>query len=294
MLSLKKCNLCPRKCKVDRQKNVGFCKASDKLKIALFSVHMWEEPCISYEKGSGTIFFSYCNLRCVYCQNYEVSRGYGKEITIDRFSDICLELQDKGVHNINLVTPTHYVLQIIKGIKLAKNKGLNIPIVYNTSGYEDVFAIKCLKNTVDIYLTDLKYFDDSYGIKYSNVKNYFKVATNAIEEMFNQVGKPAFKDNVMIKGLIVRVLLLPGLVEDAKKIIKYLYAKYKDDIFISIMNQYTPVRKTEFQELNRSVTPLEYDELINYAYDLGVRNAFVQEDDTVSESFIPKFDKESV
>ena len=291
---LRKCMLCPRNCQVNRYIETGYCKAKAKIKVALASVHMWEEPCISGENGSGTIFFSHCNMGCIYCQNYKISKGYGKEISVKRFKEICLELQSKNVNNINLVTPTHYTPLIKKGLLKAKEEGLTIPIVYNTSGYEDVFTIKCLKNTVDIYLTDLKYFDDSYGIKYSNVKNYFKIATNAIEEMFNQVGKPDFKDNVMIKGLIVRVLLLPGLVEDAKKIIKYLYEKYKDDIFISIMNQYTPVRKTEFQELNRSVTPLEYEELINYAYDLGVRNAFVQEGDTVSESFIPKFDKESV
>lgn len=294
MYELKKCELCPKKCKVDRKKNIGFCKAKNKLKIALASVHMWEEPCISYKNGSGTIFFSYCNLQCVYCQNYEVSRGYGKEISIKRFSEICLELQEKGVHNINLVTPTHYVPLIIKGIKISKEKGLNIPIVYNTSGYESVDTIKKLEGTIDVYLTDLKYFDDKYARKYSNVTNYFSVATEAISEMYKQVGKPLIKNNLMEKGIIVRILLLPGLLEDAKKTVEYLYKTYKNNIYISIMNQYTPIRQTEFEELNQTVKESDYEELINYAYDLGIRNAFIQESGAISESFVPKFDKRGV
>ena len=294
MYELKKCELCPKKCKVDRRKNIGFCKAKNKLKIALASVHMWEEPCISYKNGSGTIFFSYCNLQCVYCQNYEVSRGYGKEISIKRFSEICLELQEKGVHNINLVTPTHYVPLIIKGIKISKEKGLNIPIVYNTSGYESVDTIKKLEGTIDVYLTDLKYFDDKYARKYSNVTNYFSVATEAISEMYKQVGKPLIKNNLMEKGIIVRILLLPGLLEDAKKTVEYLYKTYKNNIYISIMNQYTPIRQTEFEELNQTVKESDYEELINYAYDLGIRNAFIQESGAISESFVPKFDKRGV
>lgn len=294
MNELKECRLCPRDCKVNRYNNLGFCKASNKLRVALASVHMWEEPCISYKNGSGTIFFSHCNLKCVYCQNYSIRDGYGKDISVNRFSDICIELQNKSVHNINLVTPTHYVPQIIKGISKARKKGLTLPIVYNTSGYESVTTIFLLNKTVDIYLTDLRYYDNKYGKKYSCVDNYFDEASKAIEAMYNQVGVPVFDGDILIKGVIVRVLLLPSLLEDAKNIIKYLYNKYQDNIIISIMNQYTPVKEFKYSELNRKVTDEEYNELIEYAYDLGVRNAFVQEDGTASESFIPKFDKEGV
>ena len=294
MSELKECILCPRDCKVNRYNSLGFCKASNKLRVALASVHMWEEPCISYKNGSGTIFFSHCNLKCVYCQNYSIRDGYGKDISVNRFSDICIELQNKKVHNINLVTPTHYVPQIINGISKARKKGLTLPIVYNTSGYESVTTIFLLNKTVDIYLTDLRYYDNKYGKKYSCVDNYFDKASKAIEAMYNQVGVPVFDGDILIKGVIVRVLLLPSLLEDAKNIIKYLYNKYQDNIIISIMNQYTPVKEFKYSELNRKVTYEEYNELIEYAYDLGVRNAFVQEDGTASESFIPKFDKEGV
>ena len=199
-----------------------------------------------------------------------------------------------GDENINLVTPTHYVTLIIKGIKKAKEKGLNIPIVYNTSGYESIDTIKELDGIIDVYLTDLKYYDDKYARKYSNVTNYFSVATKAIDEMYKQVGKSLIKNNLMKRGIIVRLLLLPGLLEDTKKIVEYLYKTYEDKIYISIMNQYTPIRKTEFEELNQTVKESDYEELINYAYDLGIRNAFVQEGGAVSESFVPKFDKRGV
>ena len=291
---LRKCEICPRECKIDRYTQKGYCKASNKLRVALYSLHMWEEPCISGTFGSGTIFFSYCNLKCVYCQNYKISFGYGKDISIKRFVDMCIELQNKKAHNINLVTPTHYVTQVIKGIKQAKKNGLNIPIIYNTSGYEQVNTIKLLTNTVDIYLTDFKYYDNLYGKKYSNVDNYCEIAKLALEEMYNQVGNPIIEKGIMIRGIIVRVLRLPGLVDDAKKILKYLYDTYKDNIYISIMNQYTPVRKTKFKELNRTVTIEEYYELVNYACDLGITNAFIQEDGTQTEGFIPNFNKEGV
>ena len=176
---LKSCKLCPRNCTVNRYEKVGYCKANEKIKVALASVHMWEEPNVSGKNGSGTIFFSNCNLKCVYCQNYKISEGFGKYISIDRFSDICIELQNKMVNNINLVTPTHYVPQIVKGIKLARKKGLKIPVVYNTSSYENVDTINLLKGTIDVYLADLKYYDDSYAIKYSNAREYFKVASRA-------------------------------------------------------------------------------------------------------------------
>lgn len=289
-----KCNLCPRNCNVDRSNGeIGYCGADNEMVIAKYSLHMWEEPCISGEKGSGTIFFSYCNMRCCFCQNYEISELHkGRTVSVEEFSDICLKLQEMGANNINLVTPTHYVPWIVKGLRLAKGKGLNIPIVYNTSSYENVSTIKMLEGLVDIYLPDLKYYDDSLGIKYSKCNNYFKYASVAIDEMVKQIGKMEIDNNGMMKkGVIVRHLLLPGHLEDSKKIIKYLYDKYHDNIIISIMNQYTPVRVLEYDELNHKVTEDEYDELINYAYDLGVRNAFIQEGDTQDISFIPDFDK---
>lgn len=294
MNTLKKCDLCPRNCLVNRYENVGYCRAKAKLKIALASIHMWEEPVISGRDGSGTIFFSHCNLGCIFCQNYKIRNGYGKEITIKRFSEICLELQSRGANNINLVTPTHYVPLIRKGLIQAKNRGLIIPIVYNTSSYENEATIENMKELVDVYLADLKYYDDSYAKKYSNCNNYFEVATKAIGKMVEQVGSPIIHNGLMKRGVIVRVLLLPGLLEDAKKIIKYLYETYHDNIYISIMNQYTPVDKYVYEELNNKVAESVYDELVNFAYDIGVRNAFIQEGETQNDSFIPNFNLENV
>lgn len=292
---LRNCTLCPRNCHVNRYQKKGYCKASSKLKVSLASLHQWEEPFISGVNGSGTIFFSHCNLGCIYCQNKKIRDGYGKEISIKRFSEILLEQQKRGAHNINLVTPTHYTPLIKKGLLKAKEEGLTIPIVYNTSSYENVDTIKMMNNIVDIYLADLKYYDDTYARKYSNAPNYFNYATMAIDEMYKQVGKPKFdKKGIMKKGLIVRVLLLPNRVDDAKKIIKYLHDKYDDNIFISIMNQYTPVKKLKYAELNRKVQDSEYDELINYACDIGVVNAYIQEGETQKESFIPNFNKAGI
>ena len=291
---LKSCMLCPRNCKVNRHKSVGFCGASDKVKLAYYSLHQWEEPVISGENGSGTVFFSNCNLRCLFCQNKKIStdrNSYGKEISNDKLKEIFLKLQDLGAHNINLVTPTHYVPQIIDVLKEVKNKNLKIPVVYNTSSYENVSTIESLKDLIDIYLADLKYFDDELGSKYSKCNDYFKYASLAIGEMYKQTGKFQIKDNLLASGLVVRVLVLPGHVEDSKKIIKYLYDTYKDNIIISIMNQYTPVCKIDaFPNLNRKLTDEEYDEVIDYACSLGIENAFVQEGETQSESFIPDFD----
>ena len=287
-----KCNLCPRNCNVDRENGeLGYCMAPSDIVIARYSLHMWEEPVISGEHGSGTIFFSYCNMRCCFCQNYEISELHkGRVVSVEEFCDICLELQNKGASNINLVTPTHYVPYIVDGLRLAKKSGLKIPVVYNSSAYENVDTIKMLEGIVDIYLPDLKYYDNSYGLKYSKCRDYFKNASLAIEEMVSQVGGVEVdNDGMMKKGVIVRHLMLPGAIEDSKKIIKYLYDTYHDDIIISIMNQYTPVRKLEYNELNHKVKDSDYDELINYAYDLGVRNAFIQEGETQDSSFIPDF-----
>lgn len=294
MNSLKSCRLCPRNCSINRYQKRGFCGASAKLKIALASLHMWEEPVISGKEGSGTIFFSHCNLGCIFCQNHQISQGFGKEISMKRFSEICLELQSKGANNINLVTPTHYVPLIKKGIKISKDKGLVIPIVYNSSSYENQETIDYMNGVVDVYLADLKYYSDIYGEKYSHCKNYFSVASKAISSMYEQVGDPIIHNNLIKRGVIVRVLLLPGLLEDAKKIIKYLYNTYQDHIFISIMNQYTPTEKYIYEELNHRVVESDYNELVNYAYDIGVRNAFIQEGETQVESFIPEFNLKNV
>lgn len=288
---LTKCNLCPRHCNINRHETVGFCKASDTLKIARADLHFFEEPCISGDKGSGTIFFTYCNLKCVFCQNYEISSdNIGKEITIEKFSEICLNLQNKGALNVNLVTPTHYIPLIKEGLKLAKLKGLTIPIVYNTSSYETTDSLKLLDGLIDIYLPDFKYYNDDIAIKYSSAPNYVNVCKDAIAEMYRQVGKPIFDDDgIMKKGVIVRHLLLPNMEDDSKKIIEYLYNTYEDNIYMSIMNQYTPMKKLKYEELNHTINDDIYDNLINYAYDLGVRNAFIQEGETQKKSFIPDF-----
>lgn len=288
---LKECKLCPRNCGINRYENRGVCGAGARIKVSHYSLHMWEEPVISGINGSGTVFFSHCNLRCIFCQNKKISTGgYGKEITNKRFLEILLELQKRGAHNINLVTPTHYVPQIVKVLQKAKDVGLNIPIVYNTSSYENVETIKLLDGLIDVFLADLKYFDDELAKNYSNCNNYFEVATAAIDEMYQQVGSPIVKDNLMLRGIIVRILILPGHKDDAKKIIKYLYEKYKDNIYISIMNQYTPVTKSLiYPNLNWTVTDGEYAEVVNYACDLGVTMAFMQDGETACESFIPDF-----
>ncbi len=290
---LERCSLCPRNCFVNRYQEVGFCGATDKIKIAHYSLHMWEEPVISGDRGSGTIFFSNCNLKCIFCQNQKISNGgYGREISNEKFQEICLKLQERGALNINLVTPTHYVPQIVSSLQKLKNKELKIPVIYNTSSYENVETIQMLDKIVDVYLADLKYFDSDLGIQYSHCNDYFKYASLAIDEMYKQVGSFVIGDDDLLKrGLIVRVLILPNHVDDAKRIIKYLYSKYKDHIIISIMNQYTPINKCDkFPNLNRRVAKDEYDEVINYALDLGITNAFIQDGESQSESFIPEFD----
>lgn len=286
-----KCSLCPRKCGVDREQKLGFCKMSQVLKIARASLHAWEEPCISGENGSGTVFFTGCTLQCVFCQNRDIATyNNGKEITVERLSEIFVELMEKGANNINLVTPTHYVPQIIEAITLAKNKGMNLPILYNTSGYENVETLKLLDGIVDIYLPDFKYYSNDIAKKYSNAPDYVEVAKLALEEMVRQVKTPKFDENgIMTKGVIVRHLILPSYSEDSKKVIKYLYETYGDDIYISIMNQYTPFGMEDYKELNRKVTTYEYNKVVNYAIELGVKNGFVQEGSAASESFIPDF-----
>ena len=293
---LKKCYLCPRKCGINRYKEKGYCKATNRIKLAYYSLHKWEEPVISGDNGSGTIFFSNCNMKCIYCQNKKISLdGYGKEISNKRLGEIMLELQKNKAHNINLVTPTHYVPQIAYVLKKIKNTDLTIPVVYNTSSYENIGTLMMMRGLVDIYLADLKYFDDELGKKYSDCDNYFEIATMAIDEMVRQVGKFELdEDGIMKKGVIVRVLVLPEHGRDAKEIINYLYHTYHDDIYISIMNQYTPVNKCTYKNLMKKVTEEEYEDVVNYALTIGVDNAFIQEGDTADESFIPDFDKSIV
>lgn len=294
---LNNCKLCPRNCNINRNNKIGFCKATNTVKVARAALHYYEEPCISGQKGSGTVFFSNCNLKCVFCQNYQISTcNNGKEITIERLSTIFLELQKKGALNINLVTPTHYVPQIIEALKIAKENGLSIPIIYNTSSYENVETIKLLKDYIDIYLPDFKYYDNDLAKKYSNANNYFEHASKSIKQMVKQTKKIVFdKNGIMQKGIIIRHMILPGYINDSKKIIKYIYDNYKDKVYISIMNQYTPLDNVKnFPEINRKVSKKEYDEVVNYAIELGINNGFIQEGDTAKESFIPIFDNEGV
>lgn len=294
---LSRCSICPRHCHVNRNNHeVGLCKVGNKLKIAKADLHFWEEPPISGTRGSGTIFFTGCNLRCAFCQNYDIStNNIGKEVSISRFADICLELQARKAHNINLVTPTVYIPLIIDGLKLAKKRGLKIPIIYNTSGYENVDQIKKLNGLIDIYLPDFKYYDNAVATKYSMAPNYKEVTTIAIDEMFHQVGEPKYdKKGIMKKGVIVRHLLLPTHLEDSKKVMDYLYDIYHNKVCVSIMNQYTVTRQLPFTELNQKVTDDDYDELINYACVIGITNAFMQESETADECFIPDFDCKGV
>lgn len=295
---LENCTLCPRECGVNRNKGQkGYCKVSSELVVARAALHFWEEPCISGEEGSGTVFFSGCALGCVYCQNHNISRGLaGKTITVERLSEIFLNLQEQGANNINLVTPSHYVLHIIEAVKMAKEKGLNLPIVYNCSGYEKAETIKLLDGIVDIYLPDFKYMDDDIARKYSNCRDYYIYASDALKEMVRQTGNAVFDGRgIMKKGVIVRHLTLPGCLEDSKKIIRYLYQTYGNNIYISIMNQYTPMSGVnKYPELQRKIFEDEYDQLVDYAIELGVENGFIQEGETASESFIPEFNNEGV
>lgn len=295
---LEKCMLCPRLCAVDRTKGEkGICGETDKVRLARAALHFWEEPCISGETGSGTVFFSGCNLRCVYCQNREISCGdSGKEITDERLAEIFLELQVKGAANINLVTPTHFVPQIIKAVSEARRRGLKIPIVYNSSGYERRETVELLKNTVDIYLVDFKYASSFMSEKYSSASDYSRMAQLALDEMVRQQPYLEFdEDSMMKRGVIVRHLLLPDGLEDSKSVVRYLYETYGERIYLSLMRQFTPYKiPEEFPELKRTVTDDEYEELLRFALELGVENAFIQEGEAAEESFIPPFDFEGV
>ncbi len=300
------CNLCPRECGADRDAGeLGYCRSDSRIRVARAALHRWEEPCISGKGGSGTVFFSGCNLRCVYCQNHEIAvGGAGKPVTMERLAEIFLELQDKGAENINLVTPDHYVTAVSEAVLQAKERGLLLPVVYNGSGYEKPEAIRSLAGIVDIFLTDFKYMDSLLAGKLSHAPDYPEKAKRALAEMVyitkSNVSSPlCFDENGMLRrGVIVRHLLLPGHKKNAKDVIRYVHETYGDSVILSIMNQYTPVsgiaERTDCKELYRKVTRREYEAVVEYAIGLGVKNAFIQEGGTAEESFVPAFDGEGV
>ena len=293
----KACTLCPRNCGVNRAEEKGYCKAPDEIYLARASLHMWEEPCISGKNGSGTVFFSSCPLSCVYCQNYDISNeNFGKKVSVERLSEIFLELQEKNAHNINLVTPTHYADKIITAASMAKEKGLKIPIVYNTSGYEKEETLLMLKDTVDIFLTDFKYWNAESALKYSKALQYPDIAKKALDVMYSLSGNLKYdKDGMLQKGVIVRILLLPGLLYEAKRITEYVYSRFKDKLIISLMSQYTPMPSCkDYPEINRKVRKKEYERLVDFALGLGCENVYIQEGTSSSESFIPPFTLEGV
>ena len=309
------CCLCPRNCHVDRtQEKTGYCGQTDQIRAARAALHMWEEPCISGDAGSGAVFFSGCPLGCVFCQNHSIAAGrLGKTIATERLAEIFLELQDQKAWNINLVTAGHFAPQVVRALELAKGQGLKLPIVYNTSGYEKVETLRMFEGLVDIYLPDFKYLSAELADAYSHAADYPQVAKLALQEMVRQVGSAQFEivsgDELltdvdygdgelerMLQGVVVRHLVLPGYVEESKNVIRYLYETYGNQIYISIMNQYTPMEGIgkKFPELNRKLTEREYDELVDYAISIGVENGFIQEGETASESFIPPFTNEGV
>ena len=287
-----KCELCPRKCMVNRNiGEIGYCRASNKMKIGGYHLHMWEEPVITGDKGSGTMFFSYCNLRCVYCQNYDISFNcIGEEITVNRLADIMIELQDMGALNINLVTPSHYIPLIRDSIIIAKDSGLTIPIIYNTSGYDRVESLKLLEGLIDIYLPDFKYYNDKLG-KYSNISNYFETASLALKEMYRQTGKAIFDDRgIMKKGMIIRHLVLPNHILNSRRVLKWINDNM-NDVYVSIMAQYFPTYKAkEIEDINRKLKKEEYEQIENYLYRLNLENGYIQELGEHEEEYVPKWE----
>ncbi len=292
------CLLCPRKCGINRSTGqTGVCGVSSEIKVARAALHYWEEPCISGKRGSGAVFFSGCSLHCVFCQNREISDGKaGKVISKERLSDIFMELADKGANNINLVTPGQYIPDIVWAVNNAKSRGMKLPIIYNTSGYENVTELKLLEGIVDVYLPDFKYMDSTLSAMYSRAKDYPSVAKQALSEMVRQQPDVVIDDatGLIQKGVIVRQLLLPGHVNDAKAVLKYLYDTYHDHVYISMMSQFTPIALKDYPEINRTVTRREYERLVDYALEIGITNAFIQEGDVAKDSFIPAFDCEGV
>ena len=289
------CTLCPRNCGSERQNQTGYCGASDVIKVARAMPHHWEEPCLSGDKGSGTVFFSGCQLKCVYCQNRGISDGAaGKELTVDQLTEVFFRLARQGVHNINLVTPDPYIPQIATAVHNARERGIGLPFVMNCSGYETVSSLQMLDGLIDVYLPDFKYMSPILAKKYSSAKDYPSVAKAAIAEMIRQQPKQSIENGMIQKGVIVRHLLLPGCSHDSKRILAYLHEAYGDSVSISIMSQYTPLGMEAYPELNRTVTSEEYDEIVEFAWQIGIRNAFVQDGSAASESFIPSFEGEGL
>ncbi len=293
------CTLCPRQCHARRTEGEkGFCGQGAALTAARAALHYWEEPCLCGDTGSGTVFFSGCSLKCIYCQNRPIALGEtGREISLHRLAEIFLELQEKNAANINLVTPGHFLPQIAYSLTLAKKQGLNLPIVYNTGGYEEVSSLKIMDGLVDVYMPDLKYFSSELSAKYSNAPDYFEKASEAIKEMYRQTGAPVFDPatGLMKKGVIVRHMLLPECAGDSKRILRYLYSTYGNDIYVSIMNQYTPLSGADLPpEINRRITSREYEKILSFAERIGIENGYYQEGSTAEESFIPPFDCEGI
>lgn len=290
---LENCKLCPNNCNINRNKYTGKCGAGAKIKVALASLHYYEEPCISGENGSGTVFFSNCNLGCAFCQNYKISsEGFGKEIEVHDLANTFISLQNKNANNINLVSPTPYAHQIIEAIEIARQKGLNIPIIYNCGGYENVETIKMLDGYIDVYLPDFKYADNDIALKYSNAKNYFEYSTKAIIEMYKQVGNPKFDENGLIqKGIIIRHLVLPSHIENSKKVLKWIDENIDKNVYVSIMAQYFPTgNASKFKEIDRKLTEEEYREIEEYLYSLEIENGYMQELEEHEEEYVPNFD----
>ncbi|KUO74077.1 MAG: radical SAM protein [Clostridia bacterium BRH_c25] len=290
---LKNCKICPIQCGSNRYVAKGVCGAGAEVLAARAFLHQWEEPCISGKMGSGTIFFSSCNMKCIFCQNHVISQeNFGKEITVEGLTEIMLELQEQGAVNINLVSPTPYALHIVEAAASAKRKGLSVPIIYNTNGYETIETIEMLKGTIDIYLPDIKYYSDTYAVKYSESKNYFGYASKAVLAMYEQVGHPVFDDGgIMQKGVLIRHLILPELLNDSKIILRWIKDTLGEQAYVSLMCQYTPMFNAgKHEEINRKLEGWEYDLIIDYFFKLGLENGFVQEHSSATGDYVPDFD----
>jgi putative pyruvate formate lyase activating enzyme len=296
-MNLQSCDLCPRRCGVNRAAGGrGYCGAGSLVRIALVSLHRWEEPCLTGERGAGTVFFSYCNMKCIFCQNFDIShKGKGIDVTVPRLVEIFLEQQARGAASLDLVTPTHYVPQIVEALDSAKKQGFSLPVVYNCGGYELPETIEALRGYVDIFLPDLKYCDNTLALRYSNAPEYFRYACASIEKMFELTGPFKMNGKRMVSGVLVRHLVLPGQYRDSLKILDYLKGTFGNSIYVSLMNQYTPMPQAScFPEINRRLTTYEYEKVLEHAEKLGLTNCYIQYGRTASEKFIPKFDGTNV
>ncbi|MGI6076131.1 MAG: radical SAM protein [Pyramidobacter sp.] len=296
-MNLERCDLCPRRCGVNRAAGAtGYCGAGILPRVALVSLHRWEEPCLTGAKGAGTVFFSHCTMKCLFCQNYQIScRGTGIEVSVRRLSEIFIEQQRRGAASLDLVTPTHYAPQIIEALDLAKRRGFSLPVVYNCGGYELPEAVEALRGWVDVFLPDLKYYDDRLARSYSHAPDYFKYASASIEKMFDITGPAVIENGMMTRGVLVRHLILPGQTCDSMKVLDYLHGTFGSAIYVSLMNQYTPMPQTAgIPGLNRRLTTLEYNRVLDYAESLGMVNCYIQKGRTAMEKFIPRFDGRNV